>query len=171
MHEFANAVVAFVQANQAWAAPIAFAFAFGESLAFVSLILPSTVILVTVGGLLGASDIDVWPVVAAAAVGAALGYAVSYWIGLYYKDSINSLWPFRNYPAMMERGETFFEKYGVFGVFLGHFFGPLRAVVPVIAGMAGMRQIPFQLANIPSAILWSVGVLAPSFYGLKWMTH
>jgi membrane protein DedA with SNARE-associated domain len=171
MHEFANAVVAFVQAHQAWAAPIAFAFAFGESLAFVSLILPSTVILVTVGGLLGASDIDVWPVVAAAAVGAALGYAVSYWIGLYYKDSINSLWPFRDYPAMMQRGEAFFEKYGVFGVFLGHFFGPLRAVVPVIAGMAGMRQLPFQLANIPSAILWSVGVLAPSFYGLKWMTH
>ena len=60
----------------------------------------------------------------AAGVGGALGYSVSYWIGLYFKDSINSYWPFRAYPKMMRRGEDFFEKYGVFGVFLGHFFGP-----------------------------------------------
>ena len=71
----------------------------------------------------------------------------------------------------MERGETFFAKYGVFGVFLGHFFGPIRAVIPVIAGIAGMRQLPFQVANITSAFLWAVGVIVPSFYGLKWMTH
>src|SRR4029077_18461678 len=106
MHEHVNAVVAFVQANQAWAAPIVFALAFGESLAFVSLILPSTVILVTVGGLLGASDIDERPVILAAGLGASLGYAVSYWIGLYFKDSITRYRPFRDYPAMMERGRV-----------------------------------------------------------------
>jgi len=171
MHEYADAVVAFVQANQAWAAPVAFILAFGESLAFISLILPSTVILVAIGGLLGASDIDVWPVVVAAGFGGALGYAASYWVGLYFKDSINSIWPFRAYPEMMQRGRTFFEKYGVFGVFLGHFFGPIRAVIPVIAGMAAMRQIPFQIANFTSAFLWAAGVIAPSFYGLKWLTH
>ena len=126
-----NTVVAFVQAHQAWAAPVAFALAFGESLAFVSLIVPATVILVTIGGLLGASDIDVWPIVLAAGVGGALGYSVSYWIGLYFKDSINSYWPFRAYPADdASAARTFFEKYGVFGVFLGHFFGPIRAVIP-----------------------------------------
>jgi membrane protein DedA with SNARE-associated domain len=172
IHEYANAVIAFVHANQAWAAPIAFALAFGESLAFVSLILPSTVILVAVSGLLGATDdLDIWPVVFAAGVGGALGYAFSYWVGLYFKDSIKGYWPFRGYPEMMERGETFFAKYGVFGVFLGHFFGPIRAVIPVIAGIAGMRQLPFQVANITSAFLWAVGVIVPSFYGLKWMTH
>jgi membrane protein DedA with SNARE-associated domain len=170
IQEFADAVVAFVQANQAWAAPVAFALAFGESLAFVSLILPSTVILVAVGGLLGASGIDVWPVVLAAGLGGAFGYAVSYWIGLYFNDSINAYWPFRAYPAMMQRGREFFEKYGVFGVFLGHFFGPIRAVIPVIAGMASMRQLPFQIANFTSAFLWAVGVIAPSFYGFKWLT-
>jgi membrane protein DedA with SNARE-associated domain len=170
MHDFVNTVVAFVQAHQAWAAPVAFALAFGESLAFVSLVVPATVILVTIGGLLGASDIDVWPIVFAAGLGGALGYSVSYWIGLYFKDSINTYWPFRAYPQMMRRGEDFFEKYGVFGVFLGHFFGPIRAVIPVIAGMYSMRQIPFQIANISSAFLWAGGVIVPSFFGLKWLT-
>jgi membrane protein DedA with SNARE-associated domain len=170
MHDFVNMVVAFVRDHQAWAAPVAFALAFGESLAFVSLVVPATVILVTIGGLLGASDINVVPIVLAAGVGGTLGYSVSYWIGLYFKDSITSYWPFRAYPAMMKRGQEFFEKYGVFGVFLGHFFGPIRAVIPVIAGMAAMRQIPFQIANVTSAFLWAGGVIVPSFLGLKWLT-
>jgi membrane protein DedA with SNARE-associated domain len=171
MQPYIDAVVAFVQANQEWAAPVAFLLAFGESLAFVSLFLPSTVILVAIGGLLGASDVDLWTVVLAAWVGGILGYSVSYWIGLYFKDEIRSLWPFRDYPEMMKRGDDFFQRYGVFGVFLGHFFGPIRAVIPVIAGMAAMPHIQFQIANVASALLWSVGVIAPSFYGHKWLTH
>lgn len=169
MEEFANAVVEFVRANEAWAAPIAFVLALGESLAFISLILPSTVILVAIGGLLGASGIDVWAVVFSAGLGGSIGYAASYWLGLYFKDSIHGMWPFRDYPAMMQRGEAFFEKYGLFGVFLGHFFGPVRAVIPVIAGMYSMPQLQFQIANVASAFLWSVGVIAPSFFGIKWL--
>jgi len=169
VQEIADAIVAFVQANQAWAAPVAFALAFGESLAFVSLILPATVILVAIGGLLGASSIDVWHVVFAAGLGGSLGYALSYWIGLYFKDSIDKIWPFRKYPEMMQQGRRFFEKYGAFAVFLGHFFGPVRAVIPVIAGMAAMRQISFQIANITSAFLWAGGVIAPSFFGVAWL--
>lgn len=171
MQPYIDATVAFVQANQEWAAPIAFLLAFGESLAFVSLFLPSTVILVAIGGLLGASGIDVWTVVIAAWLGGSLGYALSYWLGFYFKDNIASVWPFRDHPRMLRRGEIFFARYGVFGVFLGHFFGPVRAVIPVIAGMAAMRQLPFQIANITSAFLWAAGVIAPSFYGLKWLTH
>ena len=171
MQPYIDAVIAFVQANQAWAAPIAFLLAFGESLAFVSLILPSTVILVAIGGLLGAGGVDLWAVVLAAWVGGSLGYSVSYWVGLYFKDHINAMWPFRNHQDMMRRGEDFFQKYGAFGVFFGHFFGPVRAVIPVIAGMAAMPQIPFQIANVTSAFIWAAGVIAPSFYGLKWLTQ
>jgi membrane protein DedA with SNARE-associated domain len=168
---YIDAIVAFVQANQGWAAPIAFLLAFGESLAFISLFLPSTVILVAIGGLLGASGVDLWAVVIAAWLGGSLGYALSYWVGFYYKDQIRNFWPFRDYPKMMERGETFFQKYGIFGVFFGHFFGPIRAVIPVIAGMAAMPQLQFQIANVTSAFLWAAGVIAPSFYGLKWLTQ
>jgi len=169
VQDFADATVAFVQANQVWAAPVAFTLAFGESLAFLSLIVPGTVILVAIGGLLGASSVDVWHVVFAAGLGGSLGYALSYWIGLYFKDSIDSVWPFRAYPEMMQRGRVFFDKYGALAVFLGHFFGPVRAVIPVIAGMAAMRQVPFQIANVASAFLWSVGVIAPSFFGVAWL--
>jgi membrane protein DedA with SNARE-associated domain len=165
-----DAVITFVQANQSWVAPVVFLLAFGESLAFVSLLLPSTVILVAISGILGASGIDFIPVWLSAGVGGSLGYAISYWVGLYFKDSLHTVWPFNKRPEMLPRGRAFFEKYGVLGVFLGHFFGPVRAVIPVVAGMYAMRQIPFQIANVASAFLWAAGVLAPGTFGIKWMT-
>jgi membrane protein DedA with SNARE-associated domain len=139
-----------------------------ESLAFLSLLLPSTVILLGIGGLIGASGIAFVPIWAAAVFGSILGYAVSYWVGIYYKDDIIKMWPFSRYPEMIPRGQAFFDKYGAFGVFLGHFFGPVRAVIPVVAGMYAMPQIPFQVANIASSVLWSTGVLAPGFIGFKY---
>ncbi|MFZ4807609.1 MAG: DedA family protein [Hyphomicrobiaceae bacterium] len=167
--EIAQSLLAFVKANQVWAVPIVFLLAFGESLAFFSLLLPSSVILFGIGGLLGASGISFWPVWVAGGVGGTLGYAVSYWVGLYLKDDAHRWWPFSARPEMLPRGQLFFERYGAFGVFIGHFFGPVRAVIPVVAGMCAMRQIPFQIANVSSAFLWSAGVLAPGAFGMKMM--
>lgn len=170
MQEYTDLVVQFVREHEAWAAPIAFLLAFAESLAFISLFVPSTVILVGIGALIGASGgVALLPVVIAAGIGGSLGYALSYWIGYYFKDEIRGMWPFRNYPEMIERGQQFFDKYGALGVFFGHFFGPVRAVIPVIAGMYEMRQIPFQIANISSAFLWAAGVISPSFLGMQWL--
>lgn len=167
--EYVEPTIAFIRANQVWAVPIVFALAFGESLAFLSLLLPSTVFLVAIGGLLGASGINFWPVWLAAGIGSVLGYSISYWVGLYFKDSVHKIWPFTRYPALIPKGQRFFDRYGAFGVFLGHFFGPVRAVIPVVAGMYSMRQLPFQIANVSSAFLWATGVLAPTTYGMKWL--
>ncbi len=169
MEQYTHAIIEFVRANEVWAAPIVFLLAFGESLAFVSLILPSTVILVAIGGLLGASGINFLPIWFAAGLGGALGYALSYWIGLYFKDDIDKMWPFRTRPHMLKQGRDFFDKWGALGVFLGHFFGPVRAVIPVIAGTLAMRQLPFQIANVTSSFLWAGGVIAPAAFGGQWL--
>ena len=170
MEHFTQSVIEFVRINQGWMAPIAFLLAFGESLAFVSLILPSTVILVAMAGLLGASGMSIanffW-VWFAAGLGGALGYAVSYWVGFYFKDDIDKVWPFRTRPEMLRRGREFFEKWSTLSVFLGHFFGPVRAVIPVIAGTLAMKQIPFQIANMTSAFLWAAGVLVLPMLGVQ----
>jgi membrane protein DedA with SNARE-associated domain len=170
IEQFTHTVIEFVRTHEAWAAPVVFLLAFGETLAFLSLLLPATVILLAVGGLIGASGIQFLPVWIAGVVGSILGYGISYFIGLYFKDDIEKIWPFSRYPEMIPRGKAFFEKYGAYGVFFGHFFGPLRAVVPVVAGMYAMPQIPFQIANILSAFIWATGMLAPGFLGFKyWM--
>jgi membrane protein DedA with SNARE-associated domain len=166
IQDYVDAIVAFVRANEEWAAPVAFLVAFAESFCFLSLLWPGTAILVGISALLAASGVSsgiLLPTILAAGIGGSLGYAVSYWIGLYFRDSVHKIWPFSSRPELIPTGQRFFEKHGAFGVFLGHFFGPVRAVIPVVAGMFAMPQLPFQIANIVSAFSWAIGVIAPAF--------
>ncbi|MBN9246203.1 DedA family protein [Hyphomicrobium sp.] len=171
VQDFVNAIVEFVKANDDWAMPIAFVVAFLESFCFLSIIWPGTAILIGISALLAKSGVGLdvlWPAIVAASIGGTLGYAVSYWIGLYYKDDIHKLWPFNRKPELVERGEAFFAKWGALGVFFGHFFGPVRAVIPVVAGMYSMPQWQFQLVNVLSAAIWAAGIIAPTYFGLSY---
>lgn len=160
-------VVTFVREHENWAGPVAFIVAFGESFCFLSLLIPGTAILVGIAALLAASGIEahvLMPAILWAGFGGTLGYAVSFWIGRYFKDSVHKIWPFTTRPHLITQSQEFFETYGAFGVFLGHFFGPVRAVIPVVAGMFRMPEIPFQIANVLSAFIWAAGVIGPAFY-------
>ncbi|MFM8992282.1 MAG: DedA family protein [Alphaproteobacteria bacterium] len=163
---FFGDLVVLVQKHHDWAAPVIFVLAFGESLALVSLLFPATVVLFGIGALIGAGGLDFWPLWLAAAIGAALGDSVSYWLGARYGQAIFAMWPLRRHPEMLPHGMRFFARWGVASVFLGRFFGPLRASVPLIAGICAMPRIPFQLANWGSALVWAAGILAPGAIGL-----
>ncbi len=165
---FTEAVLRFIGANGHLAPVVVFALAFGESLAFVSLLLPATAILLGAGGLLGAAGVGFWPVWAAAVLGAVLGDWVSYRLGYHFKSAIAGYWPLSRRPDLLARGQAFFARWGVLGVFLGRFFGPLRSAVPLVAGICAMPALPFQLANVASALIWALGVLAPGRLAIRW---
>ncbi|WP_127960245.1 DedA family protein [Serratia microhaemolytica] len=156
--------------HQHWAPPIIFLLAFGESLAFLSLLLPATVILLALGALIGESGIAFWPIWLAAASGAFFGDWISYWVGYHYKQRVAEMWPLSRNPQLLQRGHAFFERWGVLGIFFGRFFGPLRAVVPLVGGICEMPQLRFQLANITSAMIWAFGILAPGVFGIQWLS-
>ena len=62
MEDVVRPIIDFVRDHQDWAAPIVFVLAFGESLAFISLLIPAWGALVTIGALIGPSGINFWPV-------------------------------------------------------------------------------------------------------------
>ncbi|MBB5045838.1 membrane protein DedA with SNARE-associated domain [Rhodopseudomonas rhenobacensis] len=152
-------LIEFVRLHQAWAAPIVMLLAFGESLAFISLLVPAWGALVAIGALIGPSELSFWPICLAGALGAALGDWLSYWFGNRYKQQVAQIWPLSLYPALLPRGEAFVRKWGVPSIFLGRFFGPLRASVPLAAGIFEMPYWPFQIANFVSAVVWSAVLL------------
>jgi membrane protein DedA with SNARE-associated domain len=164
-----DTVLHFIQEQHAWAPPIVFLLAFGESLAFVSLLLPATIILLALGGVLGAAGLSFWPVWIAAATGAIVGDWLSYWLGYHYQYAIAQVWPLSRHPQFLVRGERIFRRWGVVGVFCGRFFGPLRAAVPLVAGIFRMPNLQFQLANIASGVVWATGILAPGMFGGRWL--
>lgn len=167
-----DAIVAFTREHEGWVAIVAFVVAFLESFCFLSILWPGTAILIGISLLLAKSGIAasiVGPAIIAAGIGGSLGYAISYWIGEYFKDDVKTLWPFNRNPAMIEGGKAFFDRWGALSVFFGHFFGPVRAVIPVVAGIYQVPQWQFQLANVSSAFIWAGGVIIPPYYGLQYL--
>lgn len=159
MDSFAHQIVAYIGAHPQFALLIIGATAFGESFAFLSLLFPGTTILIAAGALVKAHAVDPVSAALAGGIGAILGDAVSYWIGRRFGAVIPGTWPFRGHPEALERGIAFFRRYGWASVFIGRFFGPLRAVIPLAAGMLKMPPTPFYLANVLSAIIWAPALL------------
>jgi membrane protein DedA with SNARE-associated domain len=159
IHDYFQQVIGFVRENATWAAPVVFALAFGESLAFVSLIIPAWAALVAIGALVASGGLSFWPVWIGASLGAACGDWLSYWIGLKFEYAVANIWPLSRHPDLIPRGEAFVKKWGVLGIFIGRFFGPLRAAVPLVAGIFAMPYWRFQLANFASAFVWAAVLL------------
>src|SRR5918995_591964 len=148
-----NSVLDFVQAHKAYAPFVLGLMTFAESLAFVSLLLPTMTILIAVGFVLAAAGIPFWQAWAGAVCGAALGNWLSFAIGQRYKKAAYGIWPLSRNPGLIERGERFFLRLGPWAVFLGRFFGPTRAVIAMIAGIFLMPGVLFQAANLAYAIV------------------
>jgi membrane protein DedA with SNARE-associated domain len=164
---YAHHIIQFVAENRVWAAPIVFVLAFAESLAFISLLIPAWAALVGIGALISSSGISLWPVLVAGAIGAALGDWLSFWIGRKLGPSVAHVWPLSRHPELLPRGEVFVRKWGALGIFIGRFSGPLRASVPLIAGIFEMPYWRFQFANFTSAFVWAAVLLTLGDVGSK----
>jgi cellulose synthase/poly-beta-1,6-N-acetylglucosamine synthase-like glycosyltransferase len=84
-----------------------------------------------------------------------------------FHDRIAHMWPMSSFPDMLPRAERFMKKWGVLGIFIGRFSGPLRATVPLVAGVVEMPYWHFQFANFASAFVWSGVLMAPGILGVK----
>lgn len=154
-------VTAMARTHPYWAFPIAFAIAFTESFAGLSFLIPGFVLLISLGGVIGASQASLFPAWAGAALGAVLGDWISWWLGFHYHHKIVHFRLFRRYEDQIEKGLHFFHRWGAWAIFLGRFLGPLRATVPLVAGMSELEFWPFMIANITSALIWAYLLLAP----------
>jgi membrane protein DedA with SNARE-associated domain/membrane-associated phospholipid phosphatase len=132
-----------------------------ESIAIIGTIVPGSITMTAIGALAGAGVIPLWGTLIWAILGAIVGDGISYWIGYHFKNRLTGMWPFRTHPGLLATGERFFLKYGSMSVLIGRFVGPVRALVPLIAGMLGMRPLKFLLANVVSAIGWAPAYMLP----------
>ena len=151
--------------------------ALAECVPFVGAAFPGGT-LVTIGGFFAAQGyFNIWEIIIFAVIGAIigdyLGYSLGRWGGdwLQKKGIIKTEW--------LEKGESFFKKYGAKSIFWGRFIGATRAFVPFIAGVGKMNQGQFFFWNASGAIFWSaysalIGYFYGSIFGViirKWSHH
>jgi len=141
--------------------------AFGESLAVVGFLIPSTALLITVGGLIGTGTIPALPVYLWAVGGAVLGDWVSYSLGRWIGPAVYRHRWVKPHRSAMARAKLFFRRYGFVSIFIGRFLGPIRSSIPLVAGVMRMRFSSFQIANVSSALLWVPAMFAPGYLTMK----
>jgi membrane protein DedA with SNARE-associated domain len=163
-----DSVITFIEAHRSWAGAIFGLMAFGESLAFIGVLIPATSVLMASGALIGAGILSFWEVWLGGAIGAAIGDAVSFWLGRVLGPKVERLWPFNRRPQLLAAAERMFKRWGAIAVFAGRFIGPMRATVPLAAGILGMPHLAFQIVNILSAIVWIPVLVAPGA-GIAWL--
>lgn len=150
-----------VQENPSWSLFITFLISLAESLAIIGSIVPGSVTMTAIGILAGSGVLRVDLTLIAAILGAIAGDSISYFLGYYYSDRLYERWPFRKYPSLLYYGKQYVEKHGGKSVLIGRFIGPLRSIIPLIAGMLHMKQWRFFIANTLSAVGWSFLYVMP----------
>jgi membrane protein DedA with SNARE-associated domain len=104
------------------------------------------------------SDLHIWGVIAAAALGAIVGDNVGYWLGREFGYPL--LLRYGSYVGLSETrvklGQYLFLRHGGKVVFFGRFVAVLRVLAAFLAGVNRMEWKSFLLANAAGAVLWAL---------------
>jgi undecaprenyl-diphosphatase len=149
--------------NTIWGYLFVCVLSFGESLAFVGLIVPGSIVVIASGFLASQGMFDIWALFAWSSLGAILGDNFSYFLGRHGLIAFHADNKFFK-PEILEKGKAYFEKHGDKSVFLGRFIGWVRPIVPFVAGVFRLNRMRFFFWNATSGILWSVSHIAFGYY-------
>ncbi|MCP4698181.1 MAG: hypothetical protein GY862_15205 [Gammaproteobacteria bacterium] len=150
-----------LELHPAWAGLAVFLISLGESLIVVGLFIPGVAAMFALGALVAAGAMDLWSTIAWAVAGAIAGDGISFWVGHHYREHLRVMWPFRRHPEWLARAEKFFHRHDNKSIIFGRFAGPVRPIIPAVAGMLGMPPVRFYVVNVISALLWAPAYLFP----------
>lgn len=134
-----------------------------ESLPFIGLIIPGTILVGLFGFFSAQGYLDIGDLIWFSAIGAILGDSISYYLGtrgtklFRQENKILKL-------SHLESGGQFFKKHGNKSIFLGRFISPLRPIIPFVAGLFRMDKKVFLFWNIASGILWATSFLLLGYF-------
>lgn len=134
---------------------LAFLLTGAEAFPVIGALVPGTAIIIALGALVPAGALHFWPLVGWATGGAIAGDGLPFWFGYKNRNRATQLWPLSRYPRILPQGEAFFERHGGSAVVIARFTPGVRAIVPIVAGISGMRPIRFYILDVVSALLWA----------------
>ena len=59
------------------------------------------------------------------------------------------------------------KRFGILGIFVGKFIGPIRPLLPLTAGSLGMNFKHFLTVEVFSSFLWALIYTVPGYYAGK----
>jgi undecaprenyl-diphosphatase len=146
-----------------WGYFAVFLIALIESTIVVGTFIPGSVGIIFAGLLIARGYYNFWGMLIVGSIGGVIGDAFSYYLGTkgeyLFKDEAKLL-----KKTHLERGKKFFERFGDKSILLGRFTGPIRPVMPFIAGLSEMDLGSFYFWNILSSVIWIMFHLSLGYF-------
>jgi membrane-associated protein len=151
---------------------VAFALPALEASTLLGIVVPGELALVLGGVLAHQGRVPLAAVVVAGAAGAVVGDTVGYVVGRRVGEGLLAHLPRRLVePGQVERARALVRRLGGRAVFVGRFIAVLRALVPGLAGVAGVPYRTFAAWNLAGGVLWATGFVLLGFAaGPAWRT-
>lgn len=142
---------------------IVFLTALFESTPVIGTLTPGTLFLLLFGYASFVNGSNLGVIILMATAGGVLGDLIGYTVGKYAGG-----WLVKHKKILkevhIEQGRGFFSKHGGKSIFIGRFVGPIRPIVPLIAGSIGMNIRRFLFWNILSAFLWATLYVSVGYF-------
>jgi membrane-associated protein len=132
------------------------ALVFSEAALFVGFFIPGETAVVVGGVLASVGSLSLWLIVVVVVTCAIAGDNIGYVVGRTFGSRLLARSRLRD-NAAIARSTALLHKHGGLAVLIGRFVAVVRAVVPGIAGLSGLRYRTFLLFNVLGGVLWGAG--------------
>lgn len=163
MGPWLDSVTGWLTANPQWLGLAVFIVACMECLAIVGTVVPGTVLLFAITVMAGSGALPLGETLLLGFLGGLLGDVVSYTLGRRFHQNIRRLPLLRTHPEWMNGAESYFHRYGIASLLIGRFIGPLRPMLPMVAGMCDMPLARFIGVSLLAGAGWAVAYLLPGW--------
>lgn len=163
MGQWLDSLTGWLSANPQWLGLAIFLVACIECLAIAGIIVPGTVLLFAVAVLAGSGAFSLGETLLLGFLGGLVGDALSYTVGKYFHQNIRRLPLLRHHPEWIGSAEAYFQRYGIASLLVGRFIGPLRPMLPMVAGMFDMPLPRFIAVSLVAGAGWAVAYLLPGW--------
>ncbi len=131
---------------------------FAETGLLLGFFLPGDTLLIPAGLFAARGDLNLWAVMALAAVAAVAGNLVGYAVGRRFGPLVFARQNRFFKPEYVERAREYMHAHGNQTIVLARFIPVIRTVVPTLAGTVGMDFRMFALLSVVGGVLWGAGV-------------
>jgi len=163
MGAWLDSITSWLSANPSWLGAAVFLVSFLECMAIAGIIVPGTVALFAIAALAGSGILPLSEALLLGFLGGLLGDLISYFLGRRFHQNIRRLPGLRHHPEWIAGAETYFQRYGIASLLVGRFIGPLRPMLPMVAGMFDMPFVRFFAVSVVAAAGWSMAYIMPGW--------
>jgi undecaprenyl-diphosphatase len=146
-----------------WTYLIIFLLTCAESIIIVGTFIPGVIIVIAAGILVAQGMYSMFGMICIVALGAIAGDALSYILGSFGTPLVKGRHAFMT-SSHLQKGKEFLKKHGNKGILVSRFFGPLRGVVPFVAGLTGIATLRFFIWDVVSCFVWAISLILLGYF-------